>query len=101
MITQDFEQAEGRSGLTLEPLVALKHGHIGRGMPAFGREWEPVHWHKKCTKIKHGAVSIMDNQQDSGQFMDDRGAEQPPGKILAVDDDPEALEILVSSLEGA
>ncbi len=101
MITQDFEQAEGQSGLTVEPLVALKHGHIGKGMPAFGREWEPVHWHKKCTKIKHGSVSIMDNQQDSGQVMDDRGAGQPQGKILAVDDDPEALEILVSSLEGA
>jgi two-component system cell cycle response regulator len=33
--------------------------------------------------------------------MDDREAGQPQGKILAVDDDPEMLEILVSSLEGA
>ena len=38
----------------------------------------------------------MDNQQDSGQFMDDREAGQPQGKILAVDDDPEMLEILLN-----
>lgn len=59
VITEEFWRGEGRGGCTLGSLVALREGRIGRGVPAFGREGESVHWHEKCTKIKHAPVSII------------------------------------------